>query len=247
MDMKDVSSRLKKARETQEPQKKPMDFAESYRIRAKMVGLLIHDARLNIGRTAEDCARFLKVTPEQIEAWEFGDEVPSLPQLEILAFYLDVPVSHFWSTSTLESEREKPVDAQADYLALRDRMIGALLRMAREEGNISLEEISEATNLPVEQITRYELGEESLPLHELSVLAGAVKRNLSYFLETSSHVGELLAVREQWKHFADLPEDIRNFAANPLNIGFIEIAIMFSQMPTDRLRQVGESVLNITM
>src|SRR5262249_9088930 len=149
----------------------------------------------------EDVAQFLKVSPEQVEAWEFGDEVPSLPQLEILAFYLDVPVSHFWGTTTREAEREKPVDAQADYLALRDRMIGALLRMAREDTKQTLEQVAEASGLPAEQINRYELGEESLPMHELSVLAGVVRRNLSYFLETSSHVGELLALREQWKHF----------------------------------------------
>jgi hypothetical protein len=86
-----------------------------------------------------------------------------------------------------------------------------------------------------------------MPMHELTVLANAAKKNLSYFLETSGHVGEWLAAREAWKHFTDLPEDVRQFAANPLNIGFIHIAKLLSEMPTERLRQVGESVLNITM
>jgi transcriptional regulator with XRE-family HTH domain len=132
-------------------------------------------------------------------------------------------------------------------MALRDRMIGALLRQAREEANISTEELGQMTAIPAENIERYELGELSLPMHELSVLASSLKKNVSYFLESSSHIGQLLSIREEWKHFTDLPEEVRKFAANPLNIGFIHIAITLSQMPTDTLRQVGTSMLDITM
>jgi hypothetical protein len=35
-----------------------------------------------------------------------GDQVPSLPQLEILAYFLDVPVSHL-GTETLQAERRR--------------------------------------------------------------------------------------------------------------------------------------------
>ena len=30
-------------------------------------------------------------------------------------------------------------------------------------------------------------------------------------------------MREKWKHFNTLPEELREFAANPQNIGFIEV------------------------
>lgn len=248
MDFKDISARLKQqTRDNQTAEADaPFDYEESFRIRAKMIGVLIHDARMTAGRTLEDCARVLHLTPEHIEAWEFGDDVPSLPQLEILAFYLDVPVSHFWGANTLESTTRQ-IDAKSEYIALRDRMIGALLRQAREQAGMSLEDLSTTSGLSVELINSYELGELPLPMHELSVLAGGVKKNISYFLESSSHIGELLAMREEWKHFSSLPEDLRKFAANPLHAGFIEIAILLSQMPTDKLRKVGESVLNITM
>ena len=33
-----------------------------------MVGVLVRDARQNAGRTLEECARKLQVTPEQVEA-----------------------------------------------------------------------------------------------------------------------------------------------------------------------------------
>lgn len=251
MDFKDVSSKFRQAKQGQDSasaQPKPVDFAESYRIRAKMVGVLLRDARLNADRGVDDCARLLRVTPQQIEAWEFGEGVPSLPQLELLANYLDVPVSHFWSTETISgSGPSGHGDIQKEYLALRDRMVGALLRQAREESNVSLEVLSQASHLSVDQITRYELGEQPIPIHELSVLASNVNRNMSYFLESSSFIGQLLAARQEWKDFADMPEEVRRFAANPLNAGFIEFAVMLSQMPTDKLRQMAESMLEITM
>lgn len=250
MDLKDFSPRFKEASKSQEASRQrtnPPDSAEAYRIRGKMVGVLLRDARLKAARSLADCAALLRVSPEEVEAWEYGDRVPSLPQLEILAYYLGVPVSHFWSMNTLNDEHQVEPDAQTEYMALRDRMIGALLRQAREEAGLSLDDLSTYSGLPAAQIARYELGEESLPLHHLSVLASGVRKNMSYFLESSSHIGQWLAIKEEWKHFCDLPDDVRQFAANPLNLGFIEIAIMLSQMPVDRLRRVGESVLNITM
>lgn len=250
MSFDDVAARLKakKAQQAEEAgEEKPYDFGESYRIRGKMLGVLLRDARVSAARTVEDCARLLHVTNAEIEAWEFGDLVPTLPQLELLAYYLDVPISHFWGGEATQSSRSGYEHNQPEYVTLRNRMIGALLRQAREEGGVSLEELSASSGLSIQQITRYELGEEAPPMHELSVLAGGVKQNISYFLESSSQIGNLLALRESWKHFAELPDDIRKFAADPTNIGFIHIAVMLSQMPADRLRQVGASILDITM
>ncbi len=249
----DISARIKTLKGSGSEQDshaddtKPVDYLESFRIRARMVGVLLRDARIKAERTLEDCARLLRVDIQQIESWEFGDAVPSLPQLEILAFYLDVPISHFWSMDTLEATVQDHSNTQNEYIALRNRIVGALLRIAREERDLTVESVSATTGVPADMIEQYELGDIAMPMHELTVLSNAVGKNISYFLESRSHLGELLAMREEWKHFTKLPEDIRKFAANPLNIGFIEIAIMFSQMPADRLRKVGESVLNITM
>lgn len=239
--------RARKAQQQEEQDQKPYDFDESYRIRGKMLGVLLRDARLAAARTIEDCARLLKVSPSEIEAWEYGDSVPSLPQLELLAYYLDVPVSHFWSMETLKVSRAGRERMQPEYVTLRDRMIGAMLRQAREEAGVSMEELSEISGLSIEQIQQYELGEVAPPMHELAVLSAGVKQNVSYFLESSSQIGELLAAREAWKHFAELPPEVRDFAADPKNVGFIHIAVMLSQMPTDQLRQVGASILDITM
>lgn len=248
MDFKEASARFKQRHKSQEDngQQQAADPAESYRIRGKMIGVLLRDARLHAARSIEECATLLKVTPHDVEAWELGESVPSLPQLELLAYYLGVPISHFWGTDTLEATQGRHVDIQTEYMALRDRMVGALLRQAREEANLTAEALAEASAIPADHIRRYEVGDAPAPMHELSVMAGVLKKNLSYFLESSGHIGNWLAIREEWKHFSSLPDDLRQFAAKPVNIGFIEIALMLSQMPTEKLRRIGESVLDIT-
>jgi transcriptional regulator with XRE-family HTH domain len=248
MSFDNVSARFKAARqdESEATDQKAFDHQESYRLRGKMVGVLLRDARVHASRTVQDCARLLRVDPGLVEAWEYGDAVPSLPQLELLAYYLDVPVSHFWGMETLTGTRRTRLDTHQEFMNLRQRMIGALLRQGREELGISGADLAAQTHLPLESIQQYELGELPVPMHELSVLSSALNKNIPYFLETSSQIGELLATRENWKHFNDLPEDLRQFAANPINIGFIEIALMFSQMPIDKLKRIATSMLDIT-
>jgi len=247
MDFKDVASRFKKAKQDDAPEQKEYDFNESYRIRSKMLGVLIRDARLNAARTIEDCARLLGIEPALIESWEYGDTAPTLPQLELLAYYLDVPVSHFWSTKTIETDKVEKLNAQSEYMALRDRMIGAMMRQAREEQELSLEDVAARAQIPLELLQNYEAGSVSIPMHHLSVVANIVNKNMDFFLETSSYVGELLRMRQEWQHFSDLEPEIREFAANPLNIGFIKIAITFSQMSAEQLRTAAEGMLEIAM
>jgi len=249
MDFKDFAAKMKekKGQSADIPAEMPYDFAEAYRLRAKMMGVLLCDARTSAARTMEDCARLLHVSVEQIQGWEFGDDSPSLPQLELLAYYLDVPVSHFWGIQTATITRAGGEAIQPEYISLRNRMIGALLHQARDEMKLDLAQVSEQAGIAPNILESYELGDVPPPMPVLLTLADIYRKSVPYFLETSGQIGELLMMREAWKHFMSLPEDVRAFAANPLNVGFIHIAVLLSQMPADRLRQVGASILDITM
>ncbi len=251
MSFEDFAAKMKARQEannsSEEAESKSYNFGESYRLRAKMLGVLLRDARLSAARTPEDCARLLRISATQIENWELGEEAPTLPQLELLAYYLDAPLSHFWGMETLKISRAGQEHLQPEYVTLRNRMVGALLRQARENSGLSQDDLAAQAGLDAAKISYYELGEAAPPMHELAVLASCVNQNLSYFLESDSQIGELLAMREAWKHFASLPDDVRVFAADPTNIGFIHIAVMLSKMPTDQLREVGASILDITM
>lgn len=245
--MDNIGARFKKIQEQQaEQQTDELDIDEFYRLRAKMLGVLIRDARMHASRTEEDCARIMGISIEEYAAWEYGDLTPTLPELEVLAFYLGIPVSHFWSQNTLKEEYTEESRTEDEYIKLRTRIIGAMLQQAREEAQLSLEDVAQEASLPIERVRAYEMG-EPIPMHELNVLARAVNKTMPYFLEGSGQIGQLLASRENYQKFLELPDEIRDFVSNPVNKGFVEIAIMFSQMPTEKLRSVGASIVDITM
>lgn len=249
MTLGDFGARFKQAKAAQAgaDEAKPYNFEESYRLRARMLGVLIRDARVSAARTPEDCARLLSVPVEVFEAWELGDDAPDLPQLELLAYFLEIPVSHFWGQDVIAHDPTTATAVKQDYLALRHRMIGALLRQAREEANLSLAQVAEAAGLSPERLELYELGEMAIPMNELHVLGSVVRRNMDYFVEMSGYIGELLRIREDWKQFQSMDEDVRRFAANPSNLAFLRIAMMFSEMPTEQLRKIAAGLADITM
>src|SRR5690606_4931504 len=84
----------------------PRDPNAVYALRARILGVLIRDARQAAGLSPAACAEQIGVMEDVLLAWEFGRAVPSLPQIELLAAALDVPVSHFWGTQTLAERRE---------------------------------------------------------------------------------------------------------------------------------------------
>jgi len=117
--------------------------------RAKILGVLIQDARSHAGRSIEDCATVLNVSPEEFRKAESGEYVVSLPQLEVLAIYLNVPMAHFWGTHTLEESEKQQF---SDLLALRHKIIGGLLRQARLEAGRSVEDLAEQIGVSTGQI-----------------------------------------------------------------------------------------------
>src|SRR5690349_19780488 len=107
-------------------------------MRSKIVGVLIKDARQVRGLSVEACAAASGCTPEALIAFELGQSSPSLPELEMLAYALDLPLSYFWGDKVL-SQRAAPERAAlpaAEVAALRQRIIGALLRQARQAARL---------------------------------------------------------------------------------------------------------------
>ena len=66
-------------------------------IRSKTLGLLIRDARTTARRSVTECAQAVGVKPGLFRAYEEGRKAPSLPELEALVYFLDLPIDHFWS------------------------------------------------------------------------------------------------------------------------------------------------------
>ena len=247
MSFGDISARFKKKQdETAPPPPAERNHEEVYALRARMLGVLLRDARLAKEASEADLARALNVSEDQVLDWEFGRQAPSLPQLEMIAYYLGVPISHFWNTKTMSSEQEARHVAEEQYNQLQDRVIGAKLMLARQEAKLSREEVATTTGLTEDQITAYEFGQQPVPFPELTSISTAVRKSIAYFLEDSNRVGTWLRLQDEYRQFSELPDELRAFVMQPVNQPFIDIAMRLSRLQVHELRAVGENILNIT-
>jgi transcriptional regulator with XRE-family HTH domain len=218
-------------------------------IRVKKIGVLIRDARQAAGLSVSECAEAIGVSEAIFQSYEMGSEAPSLPELEMLAYSLDIPIEHFWGQISLSEDRggrDQVPDVQR-LTMLRHRIIGAMLRKARMEAGLSQQELSEKTGIADKLITSYELGEQAVPLPELEVLSNALEIPLKDFQDKKGPVGRWATRQELVNDFGQLPADLQRFVCLPVNRPYLELAQRLSEMSVDKLRAVAEGLLEITL
>ncbi|MCY4538946.1 MAG: helix-turn-helix transcriptional regulator [Chloroflexi bacterium] len=218
---------------------------EVLRLRAKIAGVLIRQSRMAASRSIENCANHLQVPPELVTAWEYGDDAPSPPQLERLASYLNVPPSAFWlHNEPLAFEDER---AETDHLvALRQRLLGGLLRVARELKRVSFEQLSEVTAIDRGLLQAYESGERVIPMNHLLVLANSLDRDLDYFLGSGYGLDGETEAESAVTAPAVSSEGNRSLAVDRKTQGIIKLAVAFSQIPSEELHRIADALLSIS-
>lgn len=225
-----------------------MDKKTQITIRMKKIGVLMRDARISARRSIKECADAIGVKGGLFRAYEEGRRAPSLPEIETLVFYLDLPIDRFWSKETT-SNTPLPIEALdlPKLLALRQRKIGALLRQERTNASISIRNLAHETGISGARIKAYELGERPIPLPELEVLLGVLGGRIESFFDRNGPVGQWLADEEAIQSFLELPADLRKFVGLPVNRPYLELAMKLSNMSKDKLRSVAEDLLDITL
>jgi transcriptional regulator with XRE-family HTH domain len=215
-------------------------------LRNRILGVLILNARNRVGATREACAQVLDVSPEQFGAYETGSQPISLPELELLGRFLDLPLHVFLEDEDADVEEEHDLPDPGLFLRLRHRLVGAKLRQARVETGRSVEQLAELLGRPVEVIAAYERGERAMPMAELEVVASALSRSLEHFVDQESEVGDWHQLQSDYEAFADLSPEMRTFVIRPINHSYLELAMKLAAMPAGALRQIAEGLLEIT-
>lgn len=247
MSFSDIAGRMRRRADERAEGNAPRNFEELYRVRARILGVLIRDAREAADLSLEACAARLDVSPETLEAWEYGEAMPALPEIELLAHTLQVPLSHFMGSQLLsEQAAQQDIDAQ-EYVTLRQRLIGGLLRQARLNARLTPEQLAADAGITAGHIQVYELGQRPIPLPVLVSLAAACGVSLSTFYEDISRVGDFLALQEDLKRLGEMPEEMRRFVTRPVNQAYLELAMKLSRMSSQEMRDIAEAILNITL
>jgi transcriptional regulator with XRE-family HTH domain len=223
-----------------------MPTTDAFAIRRKIIGVLLQGARLKAGRTKKECALVIGVTPGMLSAYEEGRRDISLPELELLAYYLHVPV-----TSFLEGDDESLVSLDsppsAQVITLRNRIIGVLLREAREKKGKSQKDIAQVLGCKPRRIGQYEAGQTPVPVSYLEVLVDELDVPLSHFLDEGvGKIGERELEDRQLEAWRMLPEDVREFVVQPTSLTYLRVAMHLAEMPADTIRKLAEGLLEIT-
>ena len=217
-------------------------------LRTRKLAVLIRDARAAAHKTAAEVSRGTGISPAFLHAYEEGRRSPSLPELEVLAYFLNQPIQHFWSADAVsgDSEHSEPVNV-VQLVALRQRMIGAFLRQQRLQASISIAALSADTGISQARLKSYELGENAVPVPELEAILMMVGSNVEACFDQNSQIGGWMRDQAAILEFMKLSPDMRAFVCAPVNQPYLELARNLSQLSTDRLRAVAEALLDITL
>jgi len=216
-------------------------------IRTKKLGILIRYARLAARRGIPECAKAIGVTNGIFRAYEEGRRAPSLPEMEVLAYFLDIPFRRFWSKEAVSDDMSPTESLNLPVLVgVRQRMIGALLRQARLKASISPKALSEQSGTSTSRIRAYELGERSIPLPELEGLISLLNGQIESLFDQTGPVGQWLSQQQAIQDFKKLPPELQDFVCKPVNRPYLDLALKLSELSTEKLRSVAENLLDIT-
>jgi transcriptional regulator with XRE-family HTH domain len=225
-----------------------MKDTSAINIRARKLGLLIRDARLASRKKISECATAINITPGIYRAYEDGRRSPSLPEVEALAFYFQMPIDRFWSREVISDDEAPTKSLNLNVLfPLRHRVVGALLRQKRMEANRSIKSLAEDTGISLRKLKAYELGEKPISLPELEACILALETRIEGFFDQSSPIGQWLTQQQAVQEFLNLPVELQAFVSIPVNRPYLDLARKMSLISTEKMREIAEGLLDITL
>jgi transcriptional regulator with XRE-family HTH domain len=225
-----------------------MEASHAVAIRNKIVGVLVRRARLRAGKSQKECAEFLGISPYLFAAHEQGRQGLSLPQLEALAYFLEVPLESLWDEnhSLPEAKAEEPVPMET-ILQLRTRMLAVQFHQCRRSAGLTQQQMADLLGCTAYRIFQYEAGRREIPLAELEMAAEQCGQSLADLCdEEIVPLGRAQLQRQFAARLDELPPDLRDFVLKPTNTLYLRIALLLSGMKADSLREIAETLLDIT-
>ncbi len=225
-----------------------METSQTIAIRNKIIGVLVKRARVDAGKSQQECALVLDCAPSAYRRYEQGKKGFSLPQLESLALLFDVPVA-----SLRDDAYPFPETTEADPLPLdeimllRRKMLAVRLRQIRQDAGLSMREMGKALDCSPYMISQYEHGAREIPLAELEAATERCGLTMAEFLDADEiPLSPAEQRRQMLERLDELPPEMRSFIINPTNTLYLRIAMLASSLHADQLRKIAETLLDIT-
>jgi transcriptional regulator with XRE-family HTH domain len=214
-------------------------------LRGRILGAKLRLVRQAAGKSLKEAASFIGVGGATLASYESSRKSPSLPELELLAYHLNVPLRRFWPKAPTTPSRGA-ADPSA-VIPLRQRMIATNLRSQRTEAGLSIKELAALAGIPAARLSAYEQADRPIPLPHLEVLADALNRTVEDYVDHQGPVGDWDAAQRALEVLMDLPPDLREFISKPESKPYLRLAKHLSELSSEKLRTVAEGLLDITL
>lgn len=218
---------------------------QSHQLRAKMVGAMLREARVAAGLSLKDAAAAIGVTSGTLSSYEFGRKAVSLPELELLAYTYDFSLRNFTSPDKFSKRTRTKVNPSL-LLSLRHRQIAAELGKRREAAGLTQRELAESASITLPRLKAYEKGSKPVPLPELELIASRLGMTTDSLVDQQPPIGDWDSAKRTYEFVSELPVDLQQFIVTPANLPYLRLAMRLSRVPVDRLRTVGEGLIDIT-
>ncbi|MDF1512622.1 MAG: helix-turn-helix transcriptional regulator [Anaerolineae bacterium] len=225
-----------------------MPNQEVSELRNRILGIRIRTARDQARISRRECAAAIGVSVNRFAGYESGQRAISLPELEMLARYLEVTLNTFREDASVnegEPEEEQLPNPNI-FLPLRQRIVGARLKQLRINLNRTQKDLANILGCSSSSMSDYEYGRRAIPLADLEILCRALDVSLDYFVDHDSEVGLWHKRQMEYDKFTQLPSEVKEFILRPINRSYLELAIKLSKMPANSLRSIAEGLLEIT-
>ncbi|NMB63035.1 MAG: helix-turn-helix domain-containing protein [Chloroflexi bacterium] len=218
---------------------------DSFDIDINNIAHNLGQARAACGKSLKSCAVALGISTARYKKYEDGDLIPTLPELETISFYLQIPFTSLLTdnaSKTTPPSQNVETDNLNHLLQIRNSVIGTLLQIEREKKGATYKEISEQCEIPIARLKRYESGLQGIPLSELLKIARVLSIDPAIFFDENSPVSIWQEQQNRITAFKQLPDDIKDFIAEPSNRPYLVLAQNLKTMSTADLTTLAEAI-----
>ncbi len=205
----------------------------------------IKTIRMSLHFSIHDCAKLLGISQGNYLAFEKGETHLSLPDLEILALYFGLPLEAFFTDQykrlyqlTLLQDSIRP-----HYQLLRQKVIRTQLSLERQAAGLTLEELAEATGIPLENLHNYEEDTFPIPLDDLQKICQQLGKHLDAFFPDDRQIAETLHLPSQ--SFGDPVENEVGIEGDGLDESFVQILAKLKEIPKAEQAEIAREILGI--
>lgn len=202
----------------------------------------IQQIRKSKQRSIHDCASILDIPKENYLKFEEGSAPLTLPEMELLASFFDVPFSSFFEETITEITplSALPRETRSSYKDLRNKMIQVKLILLRDEAGISLEFLQEMTGISYEDLDSYDSGSKPIPFNHLIQICAYLGRPVDAFFSQEPDFMENPDNSEaQQKWQPEYPE-----GSNPVEDPYQQLVDALKQTSKEKQARIAKELLN---